>query len=105
MHRLIKAREQALVSKEVKIKNDVDLDEVMAWKNGYFQFDNASLQNVLKEISRWYDVDVVYEGSQPPRAFVGEMQRDLSLSEVLKILEKNKMHFKIEGKEPYRLLD
>ena len=61
---------------------------VMAWKNGYFEFEKASLQNVLKQISRWYDVDVVYEGSNRPRAFVGEMQRDLNLSEVLKIFRK-----------------
>ncbi len=96
--RLLKPGQQALVSNEVKIKNDVDLDRVMAWKNGYFHFDNASLQHVLNEISRWYDVDVVYEGVNRPRAFVGEIQRDLALSEVLKIFEKNKMHFRIEGK-------
>ena len=95
---LLKPGQQALVDKEVKIKSNVDLDLVMAWKNGYFQFDNASLQNVMKQISRWYDVDVVYEGVNRPRAFVGEIQRDLALSEVLKIFEKNKMHFRIEGK-------
>ena len=96
---LLKPGQQAVVIKEIKVLNDVDLNLVMAWKNGYFQFDNASLQNVLKEVSRWYDVDVVYEGHNQPRQFVGEIQRDLSLSEMLKILKKNKVHFKIEGKE------
>ena len=96
--RLLNPGQQAVVSKEIKVVNDVDLDLVMAWKNGYFQFDNASLQKVLKEVSRWYDVDVVYEGYNQPRKFVGEIQRDLSLSEVLKILQKNKVHFKIAGK-------
>jgi ferric-dicitrate binding protein FerR (iron transport regulator) len=96
---ILKPGEQASVDKEIKVKSDVDLNVVMAWKNGYFEFDNASLQEVLKEISRWYDVDVVYEGSNQPRAFVGEMQRDLSLPEVLKILEKNNVHFRIEGKK------
>jgi len=96
---LLKPGQQALVNKEVKVVSDVDLGMVMAWKNGYFQFDNASLQNVLKRISRWYDVDVIYEGSNQPREFVGEMQRDLNLSEVLKILEKNNVRFRIEGKE------
>lgn len=95
---LLKPGQQAVVNREIKVVNDVDLDLVMAWKNGYFQFDNASLQNVLKEVSRWYDVDVVYEGHNQPRQFVGEIQRDLSLSEMLKILEKNKVHFRIEGK-------
>lgn len=96
---LLKPGQQAVVNREIKVLNDVDLDLVMAWKNGYFRFDNASLQNVLKEVSRWYDVDVVYEGHNQPRQFVGEIQRDLSLSEMLKILQKNKVHFKIEGKE------
>ena len=96
---LLKPGQQARVNREVKIVNDVDLDIVMAWKNGYFQFDNASLQNVLKQVSRWYDVNVVYKGNNQPREFVGEIQRDLSLSEVIKILEKNKVHFKIERRE------
>ena len=96
---LLKPGQQARVNKKVKIVSDVDLDAVMAWKNGYFQFDHAGLQNVLKQLSRWYDVNVVYKGRNQPREFVGEIQRDLSLSEVLKILEKNKVHFKIEGRE------
>ncbi len=96
---LLKPGQQAKVNKEVKIMNDVDLNAVVAWKNGYFQFDHASLQNVLKQVSRCYDVNVIYKGKNRPREFVGEIQRDLSLSEVLKILERNKVHFKIEGKE------
>ena len=96
---LLKPGQQAVVTNDVRVVDNVDLGQVMAWKNGYFQFDNASLQNLLKEVSRWYDVDVVYEGYNQPREFVGEIQRDLSLSEMLKILQKNNVHFKIEGKE------
>ena len=96
---LLKPGQQALVSKEVKVLDDVDLNKVMAWKNGYFQFDKASLQSVLKQVSRWYDVKVIYEGTNQPREFVGEIERDLSLSEVLRILEINKVHFTLEGKE------
>jgi hypothetical protein len=77
----------------------VDLKKVMAWKNGYFQFDKACLKSVLKQLSRWYDVEVVYEGANQPREFVGEIERDLSLSEVLRILEINKVHFTLEGKK------
>jgi transmembrane sensor len=96
---ILKPGEQASVNTEIKVQNDVDIEAVMGWKNGYFEFNNASLQNVLKEIARWYDVDVIYEGSNQPRSFAGEMQRDLSLSEILKILERNKVHFRIEGKK------
>lgn len=96
---LLKPGQQAKLGQQLKILRDVNIDGVMAWKNGYFHFEDASLQNVMERISRWYDVNVVYKENVPPRKFVGEMQRDLSLSEVLKILEKNKVHFEIVGKE------
>lgn len=80
----------------IQVKNGIDLSAVVAWKNGYFNFDNSDLKSVLRQLSRWYNVDVVYQGNIPKRVFGGEMQRDLNLSEVLKILEKNNVHFKIE---------
>ncbi len=95
----LKPGQQALIKTEIKVLNNVDVNKVMAWKNGYFHFDKASLQSVLKQISRWYDVEVVYEGRNQTRGFVGEMERDLSLPEVLKILEMNKVQFKIVGKK------
>jgi ferric-dicitrate binding protein FerR (iron transport regulator) len=95
----LKPGQQALVSNKVKVVDDVDLDKVMAWKNGYFQFDKASLQSVLKQVSRWYDVEVIYQGKNRPREFIGEIERDLSLSEVLKILKINNVNFTIEEKK------
>jgi len=80
----------------IQVKNGIDLSAVVAWKNGYFNFDNSDLKSVLRQLSRWYNVDVIYQGNIPKRVFGGEMQRDLNLSEVLKILEKNNVHFKIE---------
>lgn len=80
----------------IEVKNGIDLSAVVAWKNGFFNFDQADLKSVLRQLSRWYNVDVVYQGNIPKRVFGGEMQRDLNLSEVLKILEKNNVHFKIE---------
>ena len=82
----------------VNVVNDVDLDMVMAWKNGYFQFENASLQNVLKEVSRWYDVDVVYEGNNHPEQFVGEIQRNLSFLKYLRFYKKIRCILKLTGK-------
>lgn len=82
----------------IVVNNNVNLDEVMGWKNGVFYFENASLQMVLRQLSRWYDVDVIFDKGVPSRTFEGEIQRNLQLSQVLKILEKNKVHFKIDGK-------
>ena len=79
--------------------SQVDVGEVMSWKEGYFQFSNADIKAIMRQISRWYDVDVRYEGATPELAFSGEIQRDLSISRVLKILNKSGVHFRIEGKE------
>ena len=96
---LLKPGQQAQKQKKgtIVVNNKVNIDEVMGWKNGVFYFENANLQTVLREISRWYDVDVVFEKGVPVRTFEGEIQRNLKLSQVLKILEKNKVHFKIDG--------
>lgn len=81
----------------VTVKNGVNIEAVMAWKNGFFHFDQADLYAVMRQLARWYNIEVKYEGKIPPRTFGGEMQRDLNLSEVLKLLEKNKVHFQIEN--------
>lgn len=95
---ILKPGQQARVNDGIIVSNDVDLDEVMAWKNGLFEFSRADLHDVLKQLSRWYDVEVVYQEKVQPKEFVGEMERGLTLSQVLRILEKNDVHFKIEGK-------
>jgi len=95
--KILKPGEQAIVKQNIEIKNDVDLKQVMAWKNGLFQFHDADLPTVLRQLSRWYDVDVKYEGGVPEREFEGKMQRDLTLGQALKLLEKNQVHFNIEG--------
>lgn len=76
-----------------------DLEQVIAWKNGSFQFDKSSLSAVLRQLSRWYDVDVIYEKGIPNIYLGGEMKRDLTLSQVLKGLGKIGVNFKIEGKQ------
>lgn len=98
---LLTPGQQAAISKTsrgtIKVNNEVDLDAVMAWRNGIFQFDRADLGTVLRQLSRWYDVEVVYEGSIPKREFEGKIGRDLNLSQVVKLLEKLQLHFQIEG--------
>lgn len=79
------------------LQKNAPLEQVMAWKNGYLNFENADLPMVMRKIARWYDMDVVYEGAVPRRLFGGEIQNDLSLSQVLRILEKNNVHFRIDG--------
>jgi hypothetical protein len=74
------------------------MDKVMAWKNGVFNFEDASLEEVMRQLERWYDIEVKYEKGVPPLEFVGKMGRDLKLSEVLRGLEVSEVHFTVEGK-------
>jgi hypothetical protein len=93
---LLKPGEQAAGT--VKI-TDVNIDEIMGWKNGYFVFENEQLPSIMRKISRWYDVDIVFKGEMPADEFGGRVTRFVNLSQVLKKLElTNKVHFKIEGK-------
>ncbi len=80
----------------IDIASDVDLDEVMAWKNGLFNFSNADIRMIMRQIGRWYNLDVSYEGALPERAFSGKITRNTQLSNVLKILEQSNIHFRIE---------
>jgi len=75
----------------------VDTEQVMAWKNGWFNFENASLEEVMRQLARWYDIEVVYENGIPDIHFVGEMNRNISLAGLLKILEKTGVHFRLEN--------
>lgn len=81
----------------IKILNDVDVDKVMAWKNGVFNFQDATLKEVMHQLERWYDIDVEYEKGIPKFEFFGKMSRDLSLSEVLRGLQVSEVHFRIEA--------
>lgn len=97
--KLLYPGEQAVLGKSSSIEViKVNADEVLAWKNGYFNFHRSNLQEVMRQLSRWYDVDIKYEGKVPDREFGGEISRNSKASEVLKILELSDVHFRIEGK-------
>lgn len=95
---VLKPGEQARVAGTDKIKlvGDVDVEKVMAWKNGVFNFQDATLEEVMRELERWYDIDVVYEKNVPKLEFYGKMGKDLSLANVLNGLKKSNVHFRIE---------
>jgi len=89
---------QAAPAGSLKTVKDIDTDGVVAWKNGLFHFEKADIQTVMRQLARWYDVDVVYEGNITGRLFGGDIQRNLNLSQVLEILQKNQVHFDLEGR-------
>lgn len=100
----IKPGQQAAVregqsDKEIKLVNDVDIEEVMAWKNGWFNFNSLQVADIMRQLEKWYDMDVLYEGKLSQKHFSGIVSRDNNISEVLKIMEQAGIKFKIEGKK------
>jgi hypothetical protein len=85
--------------RSLKLDPNADLEEVMAWKNGIFNFKNQDIEVIMRQISRWYDVEVVYEGKRPEGHFSGMISRNTSAYTVLKMLEYGGVHFRIvDGK-------
>jgi ferric-dicitrate binding protein FerR (iron transport regulator) len=87
----------ALRDAKIHVVDDCDTEQVIAWKNGAFSFDNKSLEEVMRQLARWYDIDVVYEGKPPAVTFVGEMGRDVHLSKVLVFLRESRVSFRMEA--------
>ena len=84
---------------QVKVVSNVDVDEVVAWKNGMFDFENAGIETVMRQLSRWYDVEIEYKGKTDD-LFVAEIRRNNKLSDVLKALElTGQVKFEIQGKK------
>lgn len=96
---LLKPRQQARVNqlKEEPITiTTSNVDEVMAWKNGRFSYNNTDLKTIMRQIMRWYDVDVEYKANLPVRYFTADISRNKNLSAILKILELSNIHFRLE---------
>jgi transmembrane sensor len=76
-----------------------DLEETLAWKNGYFRFNNEPIESIMPKISRWYNVDIQYTGKLPADGFNGTISRSKSIEKVLDMLQRTGIiHFKVEGR-------
>lgn len=78
-----------------------NIEQTLAWKNGFFAFSNADLPTVMRQIARWYDVDVSYEGtiSKDLFEFDGKIGKSLTLDQVLKLLTRTRVHYTIRGRQ------
>lgn len=95
----LEPRQQAVLTGHslLTTHNDVDVNQVVAWKNGIFSFKSTDLKTMMRQIARWYDVDINYDGNIPERTFTGEIPRTVNLSELLKLFEASKIHFYIDA--------
>jgi transmembrane sensor len=98
---LLKPDEQSQLETNgnLKVIHDVPSQDIVSWKNGFFYFGRASFEAVMRQLARWYDVDVIYEGKAPEMEFGGKIDRSLPLNELLKFLDKNQIHFRLEGRK------
>ena len=99
---LLKPGEQSLTSSsqsDIKIQH-TDTEKAIAWKNGYFKFKNTPIRDIMREIERWYDVELVYDGKLAPDEFTGYISNDVKISGVLKMLEESGgIKFTVKGRK------
>lgn len=101
-NKLLKPGQQARITSDIKVVSGVDIDEVMAWKNGRFQFEGAGIEEVMRQVARWYDVEVIYETKPMNQHFRGGISREVEASKLFKMLESTEaIHFRIEGKKVF----
>lgn len=100
--RFLKPGEQSFTNSSrsaIRIEN-ADTEKAIAWKNGYFKFKNTPIKEIMREIERWYDVELVYEGKIPTDEFTGFISNDVKISAVLRIMEESGgVKFSVKGKK------
>jgi transmembrane sensor len=98
---LLKPGKQAILRRDNNslTVSDANVNQAVAWKNGYFYFDKSDIKEIMRQVGRWYDLDIVYEAQLPDMKFSGKIQRRLSLSGIAHLLESSQIHFRIEGKK------
>lgn len=98
---ILKPGEQSIADGDLKmvIDRSPDIDKAMAWKNGLFIFEGASFNEIMRELERWYDVEIVYEKAAPKIEFEGKLTRDVPLTDLLRMFEKSDIHFRKEGRK------
>jgi ferric-dicitrate binding protein FerR (iron transport regulator) len=98
---LLRPGQQAKLSDDHRIEllKVADTEKVIAWKNGYFSLNGEGTAVVMRQLARWYNAEIVYEGKVPDLKFEGSIKRSYDLSDVLAILEESGIHFRIEGRK------
>jgi ferric-dicitrate binding protein FerR (iron transport regulator) len=103
---LVRPGEQARLSRNEELRvMAADTEEAVAWKDGMFRFKDAGIGEVMRQLARWYDVEVVYVNGIPRDRFQGEMYRNVNASKILKVLEASGVHFTVEGKKINLFMD
>jgi transmembrane sensor len=93
-----KAAEQD--TQRVMVINNTDIDKVMAWKNGVFDFNNIAFDDAMYQLERWYNIEVIYEKGIPTDIELnGKISKDVTLNDLVTILEKIGVKCRLEGRK------
>ncbi|WP_025765309.1 FecR family protein [Dyadobacter tibetensis] len=99
---LLKPGEQAIYRTQlgpISVQK-VDAEAAVAWKTGYFKFKDTEIQEVMRQLARWYDLEVAYIGTLPQDQFTGYISKNVAISQVLNILEEGGgVRFSLQGKQ------
>jgi transmembrane sensor len=96
---LLHPGEQAQVSSLIKINKTIDTADVMSWKNGRFLFSNADIKTIMRQMSRWYDVEVTYQDDIPD-TYTVTVPRNVPVSQLFHYIQlSGGVHFDIDGKK------
>lgn len=87
------------LSTGIQLLQSVDIAKVMAWKNGLFNFENVPLEEVMRQLERWYDVEVLYPKGIPNIELAGKMTRGVTLNELLVVLKELGVHCTLEDRK------
>lgn len=98
-HQILKPGQQSMLTTGGITVTPANTEEVMAWKNGYFRFNDEKIESVMRKIARWYDVEIEFEGEISEEEYNGKISKFKNIAQVLEMLsETNTVHFKIDGR-------
>lgn len=83
--------------RKIHVTDDANVDEATAWKNGYFYFKSLHIENIMNQLSRWYNVNVIYQSTKPKGSYSGKVNRNTHISEVLAMLEVSGIRTRLNG--------
>jgi len=96
IHKILTPGQRSILHAGSLSVEKANTEEAVAWKNGYFRFNDEKIESIMRQLSRWYNIEVSYEGPVSYEEFNGRISRARNISQVLKMLEQTKgVHFKI----------
>jgi len=97
--KLLKPGQQASVAVSgIQVNDNIDLEGVMAWRNNLFIFKDMEIKEIARQISRWYDIQVVFKGTPSKILYTGTISKDAELSEILSMLQFTGLKYELKNR-------